>query len=380
MVLLVFAGNIGGTFSIDETLGLIAVAKPLDKNQQSEYTLTIRASDGGSPSLFSTSVALIEVVTSNDAPPKFDQAEYNAEIAENLPMESFITVVRATCQSSVVYEIVGSAGNETLFSINPSSGVLFTNAVFDYEQRSFYNLTIRATNIMGAWTQTVVYIHITDVNDNPPVFVLTDCAGNVSESATPGSYVLDRNNAPLVIRATDADSSKNCLLIYQIVDSRAQDVFDIDPSTGAIKTKVILDRELVQVYEFIVQAFDHGDPPKSALVAARVTIYINDVNDSPPVFTERLYQTTLLLPTQPDVTLVQLSAHDADSEPNAVLRYGFVKGNAMRNFALDAQTGVLTVLDVDEMLDSYELTVRVTDGQFEDMAVVKVGVLDGRVK
>lgn len=376
----VFAGNIGGTFSIDETLGLIAVAKPLDKTPQSKYTLTIRASDGGSPSLVGSSTALIEVVTSNDAPPKFDQAEYNAEIAENLPMESFVAVVRATCQSSVVYEIVGSAGNETLFSVNPSSGVLFTNAVFDYEERSFYNLTIRATNIMGAWKQTVMYVHVTDVNDNPPVFELTECAGNVSESAAPGSYVLDRNNAPLVVRATDADSSKNCLLIYQIVDSRAQDVFDIDPSTGAIKTKVILDRELVEMYEFNVQVSDHGDPPRSALVAAKVTIYVNDVNDSPPVFTERLYRATLLLPTQPDVTLVQLSAHDTDSAPNAVLSYSFVQGNAMRNFALDARTGVLTVLDVDEMLDSYELTVRVTDGQFEDTAVVQVGAPDGRVK
>lgn len=372
-ILFAISGNIGGIFSIDPTLGIIRVAKHLGNSQRKEYSLVVRASDSGSPSLSGTAMVHIEVVISNNSPPKFDQLEYNAEVAENQPMDSFIAVIRATCQSSVIYELVGSK-DELFFNINPSSGVLLSNVPFDYEIKPFYNLTVRATSIVGSSAQTLVYVHIVDVNDNAPLFVQSDFVGNISESSTPGSYVLDQSNAPLVVRANDADSSRNGLLIYQIVDSRALDIFDIDPSTGAIRTKVILDRELVPLYEFTVQASDHGEPPKSATVGARVRIYIDDVNDSPPVFTKHVYRATLLLPTQPDVSLVELSARDADSTPNGILEYGLIGGNGKENFALNPKSGILTVTKVDEMLDSYELTVRVTDGQFEDRASVQVSL------
>lgn len=367
-------GNVDGIFDIDPTLGIILVAKSLENNRRNEYNLVVRASDNGLPSLSSTAMVQIEVILSNNSPPRFDQVEFSTEIAENQPIDSFIAVVKANCRSSVIYDLVGNE-DETYFNINPSSGVLFSNAIFDYEIQPFYNLTVRATSIMGSSAHAVVYVHITDINDNAPLFVQSDFMGNISESSSPGSHVLDLYNAPLVARATDADSGRNCHLLYQIVDARAQDIFDVDSSTGTIRTKVILDRELVQMYEFTVQAFDHGEPPKSATVGARVRIYVDDVNDSPPVFTKRVYRATLLLPTQPDVALVELLASDADSAPNAVLEYGLVGGNGIEKFALDPKTGMLAVINVEEMLDSYELSVRVTDGHFEDRAIVQVNTL-----
>lgn len=367
-------GNVDGIFDIDPTLGIIRVAKSLEDNRRNEYSLVVRASDSGLPSLSGTAIVQIEVILSNDSPPRFDQVEFNTEIAENQPIDSFIAVVRANCRSSVIYELVGNE-DETYFNINPSSGVLSSSAIFDHEIQPFYNLTVRATSIMGSSAHAVVHVHITDVNDNAPVFEQSEFVGNISESSSPGSHVLDPYNAPLVARATDADSGRNCHLLYRIVDVQAQDIFDVDSSTGTVRTKVILDRELVPMYEFTVQAVDHGMPPKSATVGAMVRIYVDDVNDSPPVFTQRVYRATLLLPTQPDVALVELSASDVDSAPNAVLEYGLVGGNGIEKFALDPKTGILTVINVDEMLDSYELSVRVTDGHFEDRAIVQVSIL-----
>ena len=357
---------------MDRTLGIISVAKPLEPHIRSAYTLIIHAIDGGSPSLTGTATVGIELTTSNNAPPRFDQEEYSAELAENRPISTFIAAVRASCRSSVVYSII-SGNNGSLFSINPSSGIVLAEARFDYEETLIFNLSVRATNIVGAYVETSLTVHITDINDNRPVFGHKEYTGNISEAAEPGSYVFDSNHSPLVIRAADADSNLNSLLIYSIVNQRAQDIFEIDPSTGALKTKVILDREAALLYRFEVQVTDLGSPRLSADIPARVTIYVDDVNDSPPVFTQQIYHATLLLPTHPDVAIIQVQAVDPDS--SSVLEYAIESGDNVGNFHIDSATGILTIAsNVEDMLDSYELAVSATDGKFVGRARVQIGV------
>ena len=55
------AGNIGGAFAIDRTLGLISVAKTLDMRSVESYNLVVTATDGGSPALASSVNVHIEV-------------------------------------------------------------------------------------------------------------------------------------------------------------------------------------------------------------------------------------------------------------------------------------------------------------------------------
>jgi len=118
----VSVGNIGGTFSIDRTLGIISINQPMDPNTLSEFTLTVRASDAGTPSLSSTAVVRIEQTMASNMPPKFDQEEYVAEVSESVVVGAFVAVVRARCASSVVYRIVDGNG-DGLFSIDPSAGL-----------------------------------------------------------------------------------------------------------------------------------------------------------------------------------------------------------------------------------------------------------------
>ena len=42
-------------------------------------------------------------------------------------------------------------------------------------------------------------------------------------------------------------------------------------------------------------------------------IYVTDVNDSPPMFPQKIFNQTLLLPTYKDVLVVNLNATDRDS-------------------------------------------------------------------
>ena len=175
--------------------------------------------------------------------------------------------VHATSRSSVVYDI--TYGNEgSLFNVNPNSGVISTNVVFDYEEYSFFNLTVRATNMVGAFAETVVMVHLIDENDNQPIFTKAAYVGNISEASLAGSVVLDYRNAPLVVKATDADMNLNSLLVYEIVERASRDLFSIDANTGAIRTRSNLDHEVAARYEFTVQVTDMGTPRQSANVPA----------------------------------------------------------------------------------------------------------------
>ena len=71
------SGNVGNAFSIDGDLGIISVAKSLNRDTQSDYDLVVRAVDGGSPSLTSTVHVFIYVTMSNNAPPKFEVGASN---------------------------------------------------------------------------------------------------------------------------------------------------------------------------------------------------------------------------------------------------------------------------------------------------------------
>ena len=65
-----------------------------------------------------------------------------------------------------------------------------------------------------------------------------------------------------------------------------------------------------------------GRPRLTAQAAARVVIYVTDVNDSPPMFPKKVFNQTLLLPTYKDVLVVNLNATDRDSGTGeAGLRY-----------------------------------------------------------
>ncbi len=301
--------------------------------------------------------------------------EYTTELEENKPEGSFVISVHATSRSSVVYEIArGDDGG--LFNINPNSGVISSNILFDYEEYAFFNLTVRATNMVGAFTDTIVMVHLIDQNDNKPIFTQKSYVGNISEASLAGSVVLDDNNSPLVVKATDADTNLNSLLVYEIVETGARDLFSIDASTGAIRTRSNLDHEVSARYDFTVQVSDMGTPRNTAAQPAYVTINVMDVNDSPPKFTQDVYSASLLLPTYKDVVVVSVKAMDNDSVANSHLKYSIKSGNDDGHFRIEPDTGVILVSQSEDLNWYYDLDVHVSDGKFESDAVVEISVED----
>lgn len=131
----IVSGNIGNAFDIDPLMGIISVAKELDINSMPEFMLQVKATDGGSPSLSSQVPVHVIIVMADNDPPRFTKPYSGVEVYENLPIGMFVVQIDARSTSSVFYQIVaGNTGD--MFQINPSTGVITTKDIIDYEAQT----------------------------------------------------------------------------------------------------------------------------------------------------------------------------------------------------------------------------------------------------
>ncbi|TRY83135.1 hypothetical protein DNTS_020651, partial [Danionella cerebrum] len=362
------AGNTGGIFGIDPLSGIISVARDLDLSTVGFYTLTVRATDGGSPALSSTTTARMTVSLSDFSSPKFVQQEYQAEISESVAIGTFVIMVGAISRSMLIYEIT-EGNDEKRFKMNCYTGVITTQREFDFEMTSSYVLVINAVNMAGIASSVTVCIQVVDENDNPPVFQELSYIGSISEAAPINSVVMREDGKPLVIEATDADKNHNALLLFQIVDDTAKLFFTVDSGTGSVRTIAKLDYETFSSFYFSVNVKDSGRPQLTAEKAANVFIRVANINDSPPQFSQEAYDSILLLPTYVGVEVLRVEASDPDM--TAELLYSLADVN-LEHFAIDPSSGIITVKNSQLSKDRYRFNVKVSDGRYFCTSLVTV--------
>ncbi|KAM4546593.1 protocadherin Fat 3 [Fundulus diaphanus] len=370
------AGNTGGVFAVNATTGLIFIAKDLDVTSVGFYTLTVRAMDSGFPPLMATASVRISMMLSDFSKPKFAQKEYQAEIMENSKVGTYVTTVKALSRSPIIYDII-RGNEERCFFINHHTGVITTRKPLDFEQIASFFLMVRVLSMAGLEASTSVVIQVVDVNDCSPEFQQIRYMGTVSEAAPVNSVVLGEDNNPLVIQATDKDRNHNALLVFHIIEETARMYFSVDSGTGSIRTIASLDYETYPEFNFRVHVEDSGQPSKSADAPAEVIIKVININDSPPKFSQDIYETVLLLPTYVGVEVLRVEALDPDmttDQKKSVtpkLAYSLLD-NSVEYFTVQRYTGVVTVTNPNFSKDRYRFSVKVWDGRFSSTASITV--------
>ncbi|KAK0142931.1 Protocadherin Fat 2 [Merluccius polli] len=361
------SGNIDHIFSIDPILGSISLTKPLDLQLQDRFHLTVKAVDQGFPQRSDVCSVHISLLISEQTPPAFPAEEYFVEISElSSPGMSLVTI-SASSPAAVHYGLKSGDPNGT-FHMNPYTGSISVQKPLDFEKHDSYKLRVTASTAAGASSEAVVHVYVIDENDNAPVFQQLEYRGQISEAAHVNSMVMGERNTPLVIQAVDADRDSNSLLIYNIVEPEALNVFKIDLSTGTLSLISPVDFEAKAVYQFSVQVKDSGEPSRYAEHPAKVTVHILDLNDSPPQFTAREYEASIIFPAVTDTEVLQIAAHDADSE----ITYFITDGNLNNAFSIHPKTGVISVTNILEYRPLYKLVVKASDGLYKDSAIVTV--------
>uniref|UniRef100_A0A3Q1FH58 Protocadherin-16 n=1 Tax=Acanthochromis polyacanthus TaxID=80966 RepID=A0A3Q1FH58_9TELE len=349
------SGNTAGTFSLNPNTGSLSILKPLDREEQDIFNLTIIAEDHGIPQHSSSQLLCVHVIDVNDEVPWFEESQYEAQISENQPPGTSVLTVSASdldqgTNGQVTYGGVSHEG----FSINPVTGVITTTKALDRELQDYYTVTVYAKDggLPPNYAKATVRIKVLDVNDNAPVFGRLYYSIEVPENL---------EALPLfTLRATDPDAENSGVVNYRITAEDQSGDFHLDRQSGVLSTSRPLDRERKGGYTLTVIAQDQGQPSLSS--TATVEVMVLDINDHSPQFQSSSYTADISEDVPIGSLVLEVKAIDLDFGPNSQVLY-FLSRGSQSMFIIDQNTGrIITAAPLDrERTASYTFEVCATD-------------------
>ncbi|CAG0913258.1 unnamed protein product [Notodromas monacha] len=362
-------------FTVNEDTGIVTAARKLTSLQNGKkFSFDLVVADKGEPGL--TSVRTIDVYLHPGSEfPECDEFPDTVSFSEDEPIGTKAGKTRAKPKSgdraSLAYRII-AGNNDRSFAVDATNGEIFVSNRLDHESRAFYELWVEARDSgLDPQLGTVVRlaVNVTDVNDNAPVFEEFVYNAAVMEAEAPPKLVAK-------VSAVDADTGENKRVTYRIDDRSASvsPIFEIDPVSGEIHSKIELDRERVDKYSFVVEAVDHGDPQKTGTSVVVVTVV--DKNDNPPRFT-RLFSVNVTENAPIGTFVIQVTSSDKDIGANGNATYSFTE-NPGGKFRIDGASGNVTVAaPIDrEARAEYSLKVSAVDGSWRAETPLTITVLD----
>jgi len=156
---------------------------------------------------------------------EFTRSEYEFSVAEEQPLgEVFVGQVVAVDRdlppfNEVVYSLVfpptpAVYDNPPLFRIIAHNGTILAYQPLDREDTNCYRFTVQACSPTDACSTAKVTVHVTDINDHAPVFLLP-ASPNDSVSVTKH---FRSGDVIATLVATDADMGDNRRISYQLGD------------------------------------------------------------------------------------------------------------------------------------------------------------------
>ncbi|KAK5614362.1 Protocadherin-17 [Crenichthys baileyi] len=265
----------------------VVTDRPLDREVQDEYNVTIVAKDNGIPPLNSTKSFTVKILDENDNVPRFTKSVYLLQIPENnIPGEYLGSVLahdpdlgqNGTVYYSIINSNVSGGDVNTYVNVNAANGAIYAVRSFNYEQIKYFDFKVLARDAGSPHLESnaTVRISVLDVNDNIPVIVLPLLQNDTAEIHVPRNvgvgYIVT------TVRAVDNDYGESGRLTYEISDGNEEHLFEIDPVTGEVRTAHPFWDDVSPIVELIIRVSDHGKPTLTA--AARLIIKAS--NGRPP--------------------------------------------------------------------------------------------------
>ncbi|XP_061899827.1 protocadherin beta-16-like [Entelurus aequoreus] len=370
-------------FQINSDTGEVILTGDIDYERAKVLEIDIEAVDNGG--LSDSSKIMIDIIDVNDNSPQIKILSKSDSISEDSAENTVVTMLSVNDPDSGSNGEVKCKINEDIpFKIeNNMNGFysLMTEVALDRELASQYNITVMCSDegVPSLSSSVTLTLHISDVNDNAPVFERSSYEASIVENNTPGLSIF-------TVKARDADWNQNARLSYMLEDSSVNGVpvssyVSVSADSGVIHAVRSLDYEHLKEFHFRVRAQDGGSPPLSSNVSVRVLI--QDQNDNAP---QVLYPVQTggsvlaeMVPRSADVgyLVTKVVAVDVDSGQNAWLSYKVHKATDRALFEVGLHNGeIRTVRQVtDKDAVKQRLSVLVEDnGQPSRSATVIVNV------
>ena len=341
----------GATFT---TSGPTASVTIVTLDAGTSYDVEVRAINDEGPGPWSDTGT-----GSTNSPPDFSSATAELEVVENTVVATSVGIpVTATDGDldTLAYTLEGT--DAISFQIVSASGQIETKSgvTYDHEANPSYTVTVKADDSNGGTDTIEVTITVTDVNEAPAFDDVSPTTRSIAENTGTGVDI----GTP--VAATDLDAGAT--LTYSLGGTDASS-FDIDTSTGQLKTKVALDHETKASYTVMVSVHDGknaaGGSDTTADDEVTVTITVTDANDSPEFPSTESGARSIAENTASNTNIgAPVRATDADNDNLTYTLEGMEAGS----FAIDESSGQLKTkspLDHEDK-ESYTVKVKASDG------------------
>ncbi|XP_068133848.1 protocadherin gamma-B5-like isoform X30 [Hyperolius riggenbachi] len=263
----------------------LVTTENIDRERMSNYNITIKAIDKGSPQMSTSITFQLTISDVNDNVPVFDRTNYIVYVQENNPQGISVYRIHASDydineNAKVSYSLLSNDIDgipvSSYVSINSVTGVLYAQRSFDYEQLREFHLQVMAKDSGSPplSNNVTVKICIIDKNDNAPkiLYPSPDTEESLFEfiphSAEKG-YLVTK------VIAVDGDSGHNAWLSYHFLQAPDPLLFVIGQQTGEIK----IGRDLKEVdslsQKIVVLVKDNGQPSLSSTVTLSLVVAEN---------------------------------------------------------------------------------------------------------
>lgn len=374
-------GDKAERFEIDFATGVIVTNATLDREEWDVYYLIIMAQDSSTTDpRTATSNLTVIVEDENDNTPTFAHPVYETHISDRTVKGDFVFGIKANdndigLNKKIVYDLKGE--HQDYFMINKDTGVIKAKEnLIQIKDKNLtaFNLIIIATD--GGVTprqSTAELILIPKSVRNFPKFTVTNKLTFTFSEDTPEGVLVTR------LSATSPKKGPTGLLQYGVAGGNIDDALRVEPMSGEVFiTGKGLDYETMPLYEVWFEVRDSDSPPLKSFI--EIEIKVTDANDNPPVLENLLYNATVLEEESPPQLVIEIHAHDDDSNENGRISYKLIN-DYEETFSIDSETGeISTNMALDrESIPFYEILVQAVDHgvpQLSGTSTVVVTVLD----
>ncbi|KAM7336318.1 hypothetical protein ACRRTK_004811 [Alexandromys fortis] len=282
-------------------------------------------------------------------------------LPEDTPVGSHVYTLNGTDPEGgpVSYHISFDPSTRSVFSVDPSFGNITLVEELDREKEDEIEAIISISDGLNLVAEKVVIL-VTDANDEAPRFIQEPYTVLVPENTPAGSSIFK-------VHAEDKDTGSGGSVTYFLQNLHSSK-FTMDRHSGVLRLQAgaTLDYEKSRAHFITVVAKDGGGRLRGADVVfsatTTVTINVEDVQDTAPIFVGTPYYGYVYEDTLPGSEVLTVVAIDGDrGKPNRILYRLLNESNGV--FAVNETSGAISVLQSPAQLrrEVYELHVQVTE-------------------